>query len=648
MKKLNISDSSLTDGFQYLYSAMGRTADMVLAARLIDEIGFYSAEVSKGIFFDIMHRSLNEDPWERIRQLSRCLRKTPMSIMLMGRNLAGNYPCPEDVISAFIERTAANGISIVKLFDPLNDIDNLPFVAEKTKAEGMHFQGGIFFGLTSEKGLKNEKIYTIDYFCSKAEKLVKMGAESICIKDSSGIITPFESYELINALKSKVSVPVHFHTHSTGGIGFGSLLKAVEAGADGIDSCLSPFAGRNSLPASDALVKTFEKGGYKTGIDPGKIEETVKYTEDQIIPKYRFYLDEDRVSLIDSDLISKGIPGYILKNIYSQLKENNKENKFQDVVAKFVHVRTDLGSLPLIGHVPGTVAVQAVNNVLFDEYEGEYKFLSDQVVKLVKGYYGKTPAPVAESLKKKVQELYPDSSHEKNEVLKLGEAGRNIKGLAADVEDELIYALFPKTGKRFLKWKYLKEDPPAETHPMSLKNAKARLNNLKKLKEGKPSEEGLSDIPQKGPKTRTFNVYVEDEFFEVAVDPGSEPFLTASSANAEEKKASGKEKKTEINTNEHVSTKSKIIDVSEKKNKSEPDNSDFFFLKSPMPGSVVSLRKKSGDTVKKGEIILVLEAMKMENPLSSPADGVIKEIRCTGGDQVPKDFVLCVIDSGKT
>jgi pyruvate/oxaloacetate carboxyltransferase len=646
MKKLKISDSSLTDGFQYLYSAMGRTADMVLAARLIDEIGFYSAEVSKGIFFDVMHRALNEDPWERIRQLSRCLRKTPMSIMLMGRNLAGNYPCPEDVINAFIERVAANGISIVKLFDPLNDIDNLSFIGDKTKAEGMHFQGGIFFGLTSGQGLKNEKVYTIDYFCKRAEKLVEIGADSVCIKDSAGIITPFETYDLIKALKDKISVPVYFHTHSTGGMGFGSLLKAVEAGADGIDSCLSPFAGRNSLPASEALVKTFEKGGYKTGIDPDKIDETVKYTEDQIIPKYRFYLDEDRVSLIDPDLISKGIPGYILKNIYNQLKENNKENKFQDVIVKFGQVRSDLGGLPLIGHVPGTVAVQAVNNVLFDEYEGEYKFLSDQVVKLVKGYYGKTPAPVAEHLRKKIQELYPDSSSGKNDVLKLGEAGRNIKGLAADVEDELIYALFPKTGKRFLKWKYLKEDPPFETQPMSLKEAKMRLKNLKKLKEGKPSEEDLSDIPQKGPKTRTFNVYVEDEFFEVAVDPGSEPFLTASSPIVDQQ-ISDKDKKNDINSSKPVSKTSKIVDVSEQRNQSQSDDSDFFFLKSPMPGSVVSLRKKAGDSVKKGEIILVLEAMKMENPLSSPADGVIKEIRCTGGDQVPKDFVLCVIDSGK-
>ncbi|MGE4518488.1 MAG: pyruvate carboxylase subunit B [Desulfobacteraceae bacterium] len=643
MNHIEICDSTLTDGFQLLFSAMGRTPDLVLMARLLDEAGYSSVEISGNASFDVPHRHLNEDPWERIRLLARALRKTSVSMVLRGRGLVGYYPCPDDVVNAFIERVAANKINIVKLYDPLNDTENLAEMSGKIKTEGMALQGGIHYSLTSSGGLLNETVYNFDYYIEKAKKFEGMGADSLCIKDSMGIMSPFDCFELVSRLKDKISVPVFIHTRCSGGMGQMTLLKACEAGAKGVDTCISVFGGRNSLPAAEPLVKALSSQFGQVKPDLLKLDETADFVEEEIIPKYRLFLNEERVSLIDSKIPAGQIPRKITDFLNMRLKEVSSSKRLFEAIEKIPAIRKDLGQIPFVSPASYVIALQALNNTVHDESEGEYKVIAEQIAELVKGKFGKTPREISSELRNKIEELYPEKNDNfETKVLNLTEAAKNIKGLAADIEDELIYAIFPKTGKKFLKWKYHREEPPRDSKPLSLEEARERLEKVRKIREGRTLDEEIGEIPKKGPRTRVFNVFVGDEFFEVAVDPGSQPFISYS-MSPETEHVPEREKNPVI-SNEKPVKEIEIKDVSRKKAVSSKEDSDFVFVKAPMPGSIESLRKKEGEHVREGEVILVLEAMKMENPLTSPAEGVITEIRCKGGDQVPKDFILCVID----
>ncbi|MDY0132034.1 MAG: pyruvate carboxylase subunit B [Desulforegulaceae bacterium] len=643
MNHIEICDSTLTDGFQLLFSAMGRTPDLVLMARLLDEAGYSSVEISGYASFDVPHRHLNEDPWERIRLLGRALRKTKVSMVLRGRGLVGYYPCPDDVINAFLERVSANKIKIVKLFDPINDTDNLTSMSKKIKSEGMKLQGGIHYSLTSSGGLLNETVYNFDYYLEKAKQFEAMGADSLCVKDSMGIMTPFDCFELVSRLKDKTFLPIFIHTRSSGGMGQMTLLKACEAGARGVDTCMSVFGGRNSLPAAEPLVKALSSQFGQITPDLAKLDETAEFVEEEIIPKYRFFLNESKVSLVDSKLLAGGIPGKIAEFLNTRLKEVSNGKRFWEAVEKIPFIRKDLGQIPFVSPGSYVIALQALNNTIHDAFKGEYKVIIEQISELVQGKFGKTPRDISPELKNKIEELYPEKNDDfDTKVLTLTEAAKNIKGLAADIEDELIYAIFPKTGKKFLKWKYHREDPPRDSKPISLEEAKERLDKVRKIREGRTFDEEIAEIPEKGPGTRVFNVFVGDEYFEVAVDPGSQPFISYSSSE-ETEYFSEREKKSAFVLEKPVK-EIQIKDVPRKTSKDLKEFQDFVFVKAPMPGSIESLRKKPGEEVREGEIILVLEAMKMENPLTSPVDGVITEIRCQGGDQVPKDFILCVID----
>ena len=648
MKSIKLSDLSLRDGFQSLFGGRGRTPDMVLIAGLLEEIGYESVEVWGGASFDIMHRYLNEDPWERIRELGRHFKKTPMSMVIRGKNLVGYQPYSEDVIKAFIERAASNGIKKVRVFDNLNDLSSLKTISEKIKSANLTLEIAVSYSLSGKNSLKNEKIYTKKYYLEKVRHAEDLGAEIICLKDILGILTPYDCYDLVCEMKNTTSLPIAIHSHSSSGMAPMTHLKACEAGADIIDTCLSPFAYRNSHPAGEPLAAALAGTEMDTGLDLEKMAEASKFAEKEIIPKYRAYLNEEKVSVIDTDLLINKISGITISNILNQLKESKTNKESREVVDNFISVRRDLGNIPIVSHTSQILSTQTINNILFDEKDGEYRLITDQVKKLVKGKYGKAPSEFGETLKRKVDENYFESSDDASDTIGLNQAGKNLKGLAADVEDELIYSLFPKTGKRFLKWKYGKEEPPKETRPVSFETAKKRFEEIQSLKQGKTGEEEICEIPEKGPGTRSFNVYVGDEFFEVSVDPGEEFFLGPQASVSEEKIREYIETGKASVEKKSVKKEPLVELVREEKapGKKRPgkEDPDFFFLKAPMPGSIVSLRKKSGDRVKKGDIVLVLEAMKMENPLSSPIDGVIKEVRCSGGDQVPKDSVLCVID----
>lgn len=646
MKPIKISDLSLRDGFQSLFGSRGRTQDMVLLAKMMDEIGYDSVEVWGGTIFDVMHRYLNEDPWERIRQLGRYFVKTPMSMLLRGKNLVGHQPYPKDISDAFIERAVSNGIKKIRVYDALNDFSNLSDIAQKTKSEKAELDIAVCYSLTSSHGLLREEIYNKEYYLEKAKKAEDLGADIFTIKDLSGVLSPYDAFELIGMLKKGSNLKIALNTHSQTGMAPMTQLKAAEAGADIIDTCINPFAYRTSQPAVEPLLTSLLGSGMDPLLDMEKITEAGIFAEEAIIPKYREYLNEEKVSLIDTNILTRGFSSNICTNIDSQLKESRVDKDREEIFNRLGTIRKDIGFPPLVSSNIQMISVQAVNNFLFDEKEGEYRLISDNVRKLISGKYGDVPGEISDYLKEKSEEFHDEPG---DFGVGLRDAGKNLKGLAADIEDELIYALFPRTGKRFLKWKYGLEEAPEETKPVSFEAARKRMEEVQRIISGKSAEEDTGAIPDKGPGTRSFNVFVGDEFFEVSVDPGEDIYLGRPGAVSEEKimeyietKRAVVEKKQPVKEIPQVKKEPLVELVREEKVKME--DSDFFFLKAPMPGSIASLRKKKGDQVKKDEIILVLEAMKMENPLTSPINGTIKEIRCSGGDQVPKDSVLCVIE----
>jgi len=311
---VKIQDVSLRDGHQSIFATRGRTEDMIPIAKKMDEIGFYSMEVWGGATFDTMHRYLNEDPWERIRTLKKYITKTPFSMLLRGQNLVGYRNYADDVVESFIQRACDNGIDIFRVFDALNDFRNFETAVKVIKKNKKHFQGTICYSLTEQR--MGGDVYNLEYYLEKAKHLERLGADTICIKDMAGLVSPYDAYNLIKALKDAVDIPLHLHTHFTSGMGDLALLKAVEAGVDIIDTCMAPYAYRTSHPAVEPMVVTLLGTNRDTGMDINKLAAIDKEIE-KIVPKYKHYLNDSRLSIIDTNVILHQTPGGMLSNLVS-------------------------------------------------------------------------------------------------------------------------------------------------------------------------------------------------------------------------------------------------------------------------------------------------------------------------------------------
>ncbi|MBU2521283.1 MAG: pyruvate carboxylase subunit B [Proteobacteria bacterium] len=651
---LKIQDLSFRDGHQSLFATRGRTEDMIPVAEMMDEVGFWALETWGGATFDAMHRFLNEDPWERIRTLKRYIKKTRFSMLLRGQNLVGYRNYADDVAKAFVERAAHNGIDIFRTFDALNDYRNFETVVPVIKECGKHFQGCICYSLT-ERRLGGE-VYNLEYYVKKAKELEAMEANSICIKDMAGLMAPYDAYALVKALKDVVSVPLHLHSHFTSGMASMTHLKAVEAGVDILDTCMSPYGFRTSHPALEPLVMTLMGTNRDTGFDIKALAEINEILEKDIIPKYRYLLDETKVSIIDINVLVHQTPGGMLSNLVNQLREMDALDKLDKVYAELPKVRKDLGQVPLVTPMSQIVATQSINNVLFDDEKERYKMITAQVRDLCYGLYGKTPAPVNPEVRKKALKDYPRGEKpitcRPAEVLEpeLDKAKEDVRGLAVDLEDVLIYALYPVTGKRFLKWKYGKEEPPEKVKPRTLEDVKAEQELIKKALAGKLVEKKEKEVPSKGNNLRKFNVFVDNEYFEVGVEEiGGSPIVSYIQQAQRQMQAQGPvafaptaapQPQAAQPTPEKPAEPAKPVITASKKMESDTQGTP---LKSPMPGIIVSYKKQVGDSVNTGEIVVILEAMKMENALPSPAGGIIKSINFASGDPVARNDVLCVI-----
>ena len=480
-KPLKITDTTFRDGHQSTLATRMRTDDMIPVAKELDDIGFHSVEVWGGATFDVTHRFLGEDPWERVRTLKKLMPKTPFQMLLRGQNLVAYRNHPDDLVEAFVEKSAEVGIDIFRCFDAVNDERNFETAFKVIKRVKKHIQGTICYSLTQRR--MGGAVFNLDYYLKKAKTLVEMGSDSLCIKDMAGILAPYDAYELIKALKETVKIPIQLHTHYTSGMGSMTYLKAVEAGVDVIDTALAPFALRSSQPAAEPIIVTLEGTPWDTGLDLAKLLKLDEYLE-TIAPKYRDFLDTTKMAVIDTGVLKHQIPGGMISNMVSQLKQQKAVHRLEEVYAELPKTREDLGTPPLVTPTSQIVGVQAVLNVLF----GRYKMVSRETQDLAYGLYGRTPVPIKDEIRKQVLKGYakgqePITCRPADLIpAELEKAKEETKGLAKDICDTLIYALYPKTGVEFLKWKYGMEPMPDKVKAKSLEDIKKEDEALTKTK----------------------------------------------------------------------------------------------------------------------------------------------------------------------
>jgi pyruvate carboxylase subunit B len=625
---LQIHDLTMRDGHQSLFATRCRTEDLVPIAERMDAVGFFAVEVWGGATFDAMHRFLAEDPWERIRVLKRHMPRTPFSMLLRGQNLVGYRHYADDVAKAFTERCCVNGIDVFRVFDALNDFRNFQTVVQVIKEQGKHFQGAICYSLTERK--MGGPVYTLDYYLDKATELEDMGADTICIKDMAGLIAPYDAFRLIRALKERISVPIHLHSHFTSGMADMAMLKAVEAGVDIIDVCLSPWAYRTSHPGLEPLVVALQDTSRDTGFDLEELTACAEHFND-ISPKYRHLLD-DRMSIIDTNVLLHQTPGGMLSNLVNQLREMGSLDKLQDVFKELPRVRKELGQVPLVTPTSQIVGIQTVNNVLFDTPEERYKMITSQVKDLCFGLYGQPPAPIDPEVQQKAIKDHPRGDEpftgRPADILEpeLDKAKKDTEGLAKDIDDVLIYALYPTTGKRFLRWKHGFEEVPDTVKPRSMEDVERERELVAKAKKGELVEPSKSapGVPKSREGFINYEVFVNDDFYQVQIkkdDQGSSQVASVTHGPSQPSAAAG---------------------TGEPPAAAEPSG-DTVPVEAPLTGIVIEYKVQENDRVAEGDVLLTLEAMKMENSITAPSSGTVKDIAYKPGDGVNKGDVLLVL-----
>ena len=450
---LRITDTTFRDGHQSTIATRLKTEDMLPIAPEMNKVGFHSMEVWGGATFDVCVRFLQEDPWERLRTLKKLMPDTPLQMLLRGQNLVGYRNYPDDVVKEFIHEAASSGIDIFRIFDALNDERNLEVSIKTVKECGKHAQATICYSLTERR--MGGEVFTLDYYVQKAKKLQEMGADSLCIKDMAGLISPYDAYELVSTLKRVLDIPVQLHTHYTSGMASMSCLKASEAGVDVIDCALAPLALRSAQPAVEPILAALHGTERDPGLDLDQIFKLGQYME-EVMQKYKDFLNTTRVAVIDTNVLKHQIPGGMITNLVAQLKEAKALDRLPEVYEEIPRTRKDMGYPPLVTPTSQIVGVQAVLNVLF----GRYKVITQQVKDYFYGLYGRPPAPVNPEVQKLALKGYPRGEEPIDcraaDVLEpeMEKAREATKGIAKDRGDVLIYALYPQVGLDFLKKKY--------------------------------------------------------------------------------------------------------------------------------------------------------------------------------------------------
>jgi pyruvate carboxylase subunit B len=573
LKKVLITDTTLRDAHQSLYATRLRTEDMLPLAREIDHCGFFSVEAWGGATFDTCIRFLNDDPWDRLKALKAELKHTPIQMLLRGQNLVGYRHYPDDVVDKFVTAAHKNGVDIFRVFDALNDIRNMKRSMDQVKKSGAHLQGAICY--------TTSPVHSTQTFIDMAKELYADECDSICIKDMAGLIMPEQARELISGIKKAVDVKVCLHSHSTSGIAPMSYEAAIMAGVDILDTAMSPFSMGTSQPPTESVVASLIGTPRDTGIDLLKLR-AVRNICIQVREKYAGLIDpiSERV---DSDVLIYQLPGGMISNTVSQLREQDALNRWDEVLAEIPRVREDLGYPPLVTPTSQIVGTQAVLNVLVNGQR--YRNVTKEVKDYVHGLYGKSPAPVSPEIQKLI--IGDDAVITIRPADLLEPAYEKLKeeaekaGLVKKEEDVLTYILYPAIAPSFLKNERILEEIP------------------KKQSVSKP----VSDVPSQ------MEVEVDGEIFSVRI----------------------------------VSVGGSKVEVTGITPQKIPRGEFAGGIKSNIQGMVLKVLVSRGASVKKGDTLLVLEAMKMENPIHSPVDGRVTEIFVDTGDVVQNGDVLLVV-----
>lgn len=448
MTKPKITETIFRDAHQSLIATRMKIEEMLPIAERLDEVGFHSLEVWGGATFDACLRFLNEDPWERLRKLRKSIKKTKLQMLLRGQNLLGYKNYPDDVVEEFIKRAIGNGIDIIRIFDALNDVRNLKTSIEATKKAGGHAQAAISYTISP--------VHNIDYYVKLAREMEDMGADSICIKDMSGILMPYIAFELVKRLKKEIKVPIQLHSHFTSGVANQTYMKGIEAGVDIIDTALSPFSMGTSQPSTESMIASLKDSPYDTGLDLSLVAEIADYFK----PIREKYIKEGilnpKVLAVDSKTLINQVPGGMLSNLVSQLEKQGALDKFDEVLEEIPKVREDLGYPPLVTPMSQMVGTQAVFNVILGE---RYKMVPSEVRNYVKGLYGKPAVPISEEIKKKIigdEEVYTGRPADLLEP-QLEKIKSEIKEYIEQDEDVLTYASFPQVAINFFKYRQAKK-----------------------------------------------------------------------------------------------------------------------------------------------------------------------------------------------
>ncbi|MDP8224160.1 MAG: pyruvate carboxylase subunit B [Candidatus Lernaella stagnicola] len=631
---LKITDTTLRDAHQSLFATRMRFEDMEPIIGMLDAVGFHSLEVWGGATFDVTHRFLQEDPWERLRKIKALAKHTPLQMLLRGQNLVGYRNYADDVVRAFCLHAVECGMDIFRVFDALNDGRNFEAAFKTLQETDAHIQATLSFSLTERR--IGGPVFTFEYYKSKAKEFVEMGAHSLCIKDMAGLLTPQDAALLVVELKKIVDVPIQLHAHFTSGLADLAYMKAAEAGVDIIDCSLAPVAYRSGQPAVEPMIVTFEGTDRDTGLSLDALHEVSKYLE-SITPKYRHFMNTSKTAVIDVDVLKHQVPGGMLSNLVNQMREAEALDKLDLVFQELPRTRADLGFPPLVTPTSQIVGVQAVMNVLGGE---RYKLISKEVRDYCYGLYGRPPAPINEEVRKKCLAGYERGetpiSQRPGDILEpeMPAAREAVSGFTDEIGDVLTYALYPRTGMDFLRFKHgLDEKAPGEK-PRTLEEIRAEEELIKKALAGELSEKPAAPALKNAQSVR---VSVDGELFEVQVEtdglsgfqvgavtpaiaaPTAAPAAPPPPAPAQATAAAPPAPKPQ------AATSGKAV------------------VEAPMPGTIVRYEVAEGDTVTAGQTVVILEAMKMENALPAPADGTIASLTKAKGETVKRGEVLAVI-----
>lgn len=627
VKPVKITDTTLRDAHQSLWATRMRTEDMLPILTELDEAGFFSLEVWGGATFDVCLRFLGEDPWERLRQIKSHVKKTPLQMLLRAQSLVGYQHYPDDVVREFVSLSVKNGIDIIRIFDSLNDVRNMVVPMEAAKKAGAHVQASVVYTISP--------VHTTKHYLETATSLCELGADSLCIKDMAGLLTPYKAYELVSLLKKELGIMIHMHSHYIGGIAVPAYLKAVEAGADVLDTASVPLAFGASQPPVETVVRALQDTEYDTGLDLRQLFHIAKYFED--LRKSRGF-DRGITRISDMRVFEHQVPGGMISNFVSQLEEQGALERIHDVLEEIPKVRAELGYPPLVTPTSQLVAMQAVLNVLTGV---RYKLVPGEVKAYVRGLYGRPPGPIDPEIQKKIIGDEEPLTVRPADILEpgLAKAGRESAGLARSPEDVISYAIFPQVAKKFFEERQggvisrqeTKETKETRTALLSEEDLKLNLQEIKELikiiDETEISElnlesDGVKISIRKGP-----SVVAGVPVTATARQEGTERVVAHSTVHPSPSIEASKAPEPVVLANAEMIT--------------SPMVGTFYSSQSPETPAYV----KVGQQVEVGQPVCIVEAMKLMNEIESEIEGKIIQILVENGQPVEYGQPLFIIEN---